>query len=102
MPFYASALVYAALTAMLLRGLLPRITTDLLSDLGDPLINVSILAWNAWHIPLTQAWWNFPAFAPLDGVTAFTEHFLLAIGEDKGWISDQCPGNGYTLLFAAG
>jgi hypothetical protein len=62
---------------MIFGGLLPRISTDLFSDLGDPLINTSILAWNAWHVPLTQAWWNFPAFAPLEGVTAFTEHFLL-------------------------
>src|SRR6185503_10918662 len=42
----------------------------------DPLLNTSILAWNAKHLPLTVDWWNFPAFAPLSGVTAFTEHLL--------------------------
>jgi hypothetical protein len=27
-------------------------------------------------MPLTQGWWNYPAFAPLPGVTAWTEHLL--------------------------
>lgn len=78
MAIVASILVYTALTAMLFRGLLPDLTTHLASDLGDPLMIVSVLEWNAHHLPLTAAWWNFPSFAPLDGVTAFTEHFLLA------------------------
>jgi hypothetical protein len=77
-PVIASGLVYATLTALLFRSLLPHIATHLPSDLGDPLIITSILSWNAAHLPLTDAWWNFPAFAPLQGVTAFTEHFLLA------------------------
>jgi hypothetical protein len=77
-PIIASALVYAALTALLFWPLLSGITTQLPSDVGDPLIITSILAWSAAHLPLTDAWWNFPAFAPLQGVTAFTEHLLLA------------------------
>lgn len=74
----ASGLVYAALTALLFRNLLPDLTTYLSSDLGDPLLVTSILAWNAKHLPLTAAWWDFPGFAPLLGATVFTEHFLLA------------------------
>ena len=50
--------------------------THLFGDLGDPLLNAAILAWNAKHLPLSTDWWNFPAFAPLSGVTAFTEHLL--------------------------
>src|SRR4051812_40076071 len=76
-PVLASGLFYAALTTLLLRDLLPGLTTHLFSDVGDPLIDSTIMAWNAQHLPLTAAWWNFPAFAPLEGVTAFTEHFLL-------------------------
>lgn len=72
----AAALCYAAITALLFRNLLPVITTDLYSDIGDPLLNCAVLDWNATHIPLTTAWWNFPSFAPLSGVTAFTEHLL--------------------------
>jgi hypothetical protein len=69
---------YAFLTALFFRELLPDVTTHLYSDLGDPLLNAAILAWNATHVPLTAEWWNFPSFAPLSGVTAFTEHLLLA------------------------
>ena len=71
-----AALIYFAIAALLFRDLLPVITTHLYGDLGDPLLNTAILAWNAKHLPLTSAWWNFPAFAPLSGVTAFTEHFI--------------------------
>jgi len=71
-----AALCYLLVTALLFRDLLPVLTTDLFGDLGDPLLNAAILAWNAKHPPLTAAWWNFPAFAPLSGVTAFTEHLL--------------------------
>src|SRR5687768_17586849 len=71
----AAAAVYALITAVLFRDLLPVIHTHLL-DLGDPLLNASILAWSARQVPLSEAWWNFPSFAPLAGVTAFTEHLL--------------------------
>lgn len=73
----AAALVYAAVAALLFRNLLPHVGTHLYSDLGDPLLNTTVLAWNARQLPLTSEWWNFPAFAPLTGVTAFTEHLLL-------------------------
>src|SRR5262245_2936646 len=71
-----AAICYVVITALLFHNLLPVITTHLFGDLGDPLLNTSILAWNAKHLPLTPDWWNFPAFAPLPGVTAFTEHLL--------------------------
>lgn len=71
-----AALCYLLVTALLFRNLMPVLTTDLFGDLGDPLLNTAILAWNAKHLPLTAEWWNFPAFAPLSGVTAFTEHML--------------------------
>src|SRR5438105_1229013 len=71
-----AALCYLILTALLFRPLLPVITTYLAGDFGDPLLNASILAWNARHVPLTTDWWNYPAFAPLSGVTAFTEHLV--------------------------
>jgi hypothetical protein len=73
-----AAVVYAVVTAVLFRTLLPDLPTHLFSDLGDPLLNAAILAWNARQLPLTADWWNFPSFAPLMGVTTFTEHLLLA------------------------
>jgi len=76
--FALAAFVYALVTALLFSNLLPVMRTELFSDVGDPLLNTAILAWNARQTPLTGAWWNFPSFAPLTGVTAFTEHLLLA------------------------
>ncbi|MBI4263486.1 MAG: hypothetical protein HY657_03840 [Acidobacteria bacterium] len=73
-----AALVYAAVTAALFHNLVPDVSTHLYAYLGDPLLNAAILGWNAAHVPLTEQWWNFPSFAPLPGVTAFTEHLLLA------------------------
>ena len=71
-----AAIGYLLITALLFHSLLPVLTTHLFGDLGDPLLNTAIVAWNAKHLPLTTDWWNFPAFAPLPGVTAFTEHLL--------------------------
>jgi hypothetical protein len=75
-PTLLAASGYLLITALLFRSVLPRLPTHLFGDLGDPLLNTSILAWNAKHLPLSNGWWNFPAFAPLSGITAFTEHLL--------------------------
>ena len=98
----AAALVYAIITAILFRELLPNVLTHVYSDVGDPLLNASILAWNATHLPLTAEWWNFPSFAPLLGVTAFTEHLLLVypVASPVIWITDN-PVLAYNLLFLA-
>ena len=72
----AAGVLYAIVTALLFRDLLPDLTTHLYSDIGDPLLNATVLEWSARHLPLTDEWWNFPSFAPLSGVTAFTEHLL--------------------------
>jgi len=71
-----AAICYLLITALLFHNLLPILTTHLFGDLGDPLLNAAILGWNAKHLPLTRDWWNFPAYSPLSGVTAFTEHLL--------------------------
>jgi hypothetical protein len=73
----AAALVYGAVTLLLFHNLLPGLTTHLYPDLGDPLLNAAVLAWNAKRVPLTAEWWNFPSFAPLPGMTSLTEHLLL-------------------------
>ena len=94
-----AAICYVLITALLFHNLLPVVTTHLFGDLGDPLLNTSILAWNAKHVPLTADWWNFPAFAPLSGVTAFTEHLLGAypLTSPMIWISGN-PVLAYNAL----
>jgi hypothetical protein len=46
------------------------------NDLGDPLLNTWLMAWNARVLPLTAAWWNSPQFFPIEGTMAFSEHLL--------------------------
>jgi hypothetical protein len=72
----AAAGAYLLATAAIFHNLLPVMSTSIYSATTDPLLNASILDWNATHMPLTQSWWNYPAFAPLPGVTAWTEHLL--------------------------
>ena len=96
----SAALVYAAVTALFFRNLLPGLATHLYSDLGDTLLNTAILVWNAKQVPLTDAWWNFPGYAPLEGVTAFTEHLLLTypIATPIIWTTGN-PILAYNVLF---
>jgi len=45
-------------------------------DPGDPLLNTWILWWTTQAVPLTDRWWNAPAFLPAPGILAFSEHLL--------------------------
>ena len=45
-------------------------------DRGDPLLVTWILWWSTHTMPLTDAWWNAPAFYPSAGVFAFSENLL--------------------------
>jgi hypothetical protein len=65
-------IVAAAITWPLLRDMGARI----LGDAGDPILNASILVWNATVLPFSGAWWNAPHFYPTPGVTTFTESLL--------------------------
>jgi hypothetical protein len=51
-----------------------NLTTRVVSDLGDPLLNVWILWWNAQEVPFTAAWWNPPMMWPMPGAMALSEH----------------------------
>jgi len=100
MGLLAATLLYAGITALLVRALLPDLGTHLFSDPGDPLLNAAILGWNASHVPLTEAWWNFPSFAPVEGVTSFTEHLLLTypIASPIVWATGN-PILAYNVVF---
>ena len=77
-PLAIAFSLYSLITALLFRNLLPVLSTHVFSDVGDPILNTAVLAWNAQHVPLTPDWWNFPSFAPLSGMTALTEPLVLA------------------------
>ena len=75
-PVLASALAYCAITAVLGRDVLTHLSTSVVHDVGDPLLTAALLHWNAWTLPLTHAWWQFPIFYPTPDALAFSEHLL--------------------------
>ena len=69
-------LVYALMAVAVTWPLVRDARTLIASDAGDPVLNTSILVWNATVRPLSTAWWNAPHFFPTAGVVAFTENLL--------------------------
>jgi hypothetical protein len=74
--FGLAAALYFALTVALTWPLILSPGTTVPNDLGDPLLNTYLIAWNARTVPLTGRWWNLPQFYPLEGITAYSEHLL--------------------------
>jgi hypothetical protein len=74
--FALAAFAYSVLTAALTWPLALHPRSLVPSDIGDPLLNTWILWWNTQAVPLTDAWWNAPQFAPIEGTLAFSEHLL--------------------------
>ena len=91
---------YALLTALLARTLLGQFGTSIPSDPGDPVLNTWILWWNAVTVPFTDAWWNPPAFYPLEDVMAFSEHLLglSVIATPVYWLTGN-PVAAYNTVF---
>jgi hypothetical protein len=71
-----AAALYIALTIALTWPLALSPGRRVPNDLGDPLLNTYLLAWNARTVPLTERWWSVPQFYPQRGVTAYSEHLL--------------------------
>ena len=74
--FALAGVLYAGLTVALTWPLALAPASYVANDLGDPLLNTYLIAWNARTVPLTARWWNLPQFYPIDGVTAYSEHLL--------------------------
>jgi hypothetical protein len=75
-PFWASLFIYIAATAAIGREVLAHASTAAMHDSGDPLLTAAILHWTSTHLPLTDAWWQFPIFYPTRDTLAFSEHLL--------------------------
>ena len=75
-PVFLSAIVYFAVTAIIGRDVLRSLGTAIANDPGDPVLNAAILAWNAMHVPWTDAWYQFPIFHPTGNTLTFSEHLL--------------------------
>ncbi|MGH9371395.1 MAG: discoidin domain-containing protein [Vicinamibacterales bacterium] len=74
--FGVAAGLYLLLTIAITWPLALHMGSRVPNDLGDSLLNMFLLAWNAREMPLTEQWWNLPQFYPIPGVMAFSEHLL--------------------------
>ena len=97
LPVFA---LYSAVALAMFYPLVAKISTDVPADLRDPFLNSWILWWNAHHIPLTREWWNAPAFYPISGVLAFSEHLfgLTLLTTPVQWLGGS-PVLAYNLAF---
>jgi hypothetical protein len=75
-PWLSAAGAYVAITCLMGRHVLGSPATAIASDPGDPVLNAAILAWNATHVPWTDAWFQFPIFHPTADALTLSEHLL--------------------------
>ena len=68
--------LYLLLTIALTWPLVLHPASRVPNDLGDSLLNMFILAWDAREVPFTPHWWHLPQFFPIPGAMAFSEHLL--------------------------
>lgn len=68
--------VYTLLATVATWPLVPQMGTRIASDTGDPILNTSILVWNATTVPLSPGWYNAPHYYPTPGATTLTENLL--------------------------
>jgi hypothetical protein len=97
----ASAVVYAAATAIIGRHVLASPASAIAADVGDPVLNAAILAWNARTVPWTDTWFNFPGFYPATDALTFSEHLLgvSVIAAPLEWLAgDAVVAYNLTLL----
>jgi hypothetical protein len=72
----ASLLIYIIITVIIGRDVLAQLGSTIANDAGDPLLTAAILKWNATHVPLSDAWYQFPIFYPTRDTLTFSEHLL--------------------------
>src|SRR5262245_6734689 len=75
-PVLVAAALLAALACAYTWPLVLHPASTVAHDRGDPLLVTWILWWSTHKLPLTEAWWNAPAFHPATGVFAFSENLL--------------------------
>lgn len=75
-PIVAAACAYVLLGVLYTHPVLPRSFTGIANDPYDPILNASILWWNATTVPFSPRWWSPPHFHPTPDVAAFTENLV--------------------------
>lgn len=72
----AAGCVYFLVAIIYTHPVLPRSFTGIANDPYDPILNTSILWWNATTLPFSSTWWSPPHFHPSPDVAAFTENLV--------------------------
>jgi hypothetical protein len=67
---------YLALAAIYTHPVLQKSFTGIANDPYDPILNTSVLWWNATTVPFSPTWWSPPHFHPSRDVAAFTENLV--------------------------
>ena len=75
-PIVMVTVALVALTCAYTWPLILHPRTAIPDDANDPLLVTWMLWWSTKAMPLTERWWNAPAFYPSTGVFAFSEHML--------------------------
>lgn len=83
--------IYALLAVVYTHPLWLNATGQIANDRFDPVLNASILWWNATTVPFTAAWWTPPHYYPSEGIAAFTENLvgLLPISGPLQWLTND-------------
>ena len=94
--------VYVIVGAAYTLPVLPLGATHIASDPYDPMLNASILWWNATVIPFTAGWWNPPYYHPTLGISAFTENLVgvSVVASPVYWLTGN-PLSTYNFAFFA-
>ena len=97
----AGALIAYILLALLYTWpLIQQSASGIADEPYDPILNASVLWWNATTIPFSHHWWNPPFFHPTQDVAAFTENLsgLSLVASPVYWLTHN-PLTAYNLTF---
>ena len=72
----AALAAYVVIAGFYTHPLLARLSDRIANDRYDPVLNASILWWNATTVPFARAWWTPPHYYPNAGIAAFTENLV--------------------------
>lgn len=75
-PLLLSTIAYVAIAAVIGRQVIAAVSASVAGDGGDPVFTAAILAWNATHLPWSEAWYQFPIFWPTRDTLVLSEHLL--------------------------
>jgi hypothetical protein len=94
--------VLSILSLLLHASLLGQFGSAIANDLGDPVLNTWILWWNTQRVPLTEAYWNAPAFAPAPYALVLSETLigLTWLTTPLQWLGAS-PLVAYNVIFVA-